>query len=381
MGKHLKRVRAALIGSGAISGIYLKNLTETFHIIDLAGCSDLVSERSERRAKEFGICQMTNEEILRDPSIEIVVNTTYPLSHYAVTKSALEAGKHVYTEKMLAVTLEEGRELTSLAKEKNLLLTAAPDTFLGGGWQTARKAVDDGLIGEPVAVTAVCIRSYQDYGDTYAEPIPFVFTEGGGIPFDMGGYYLHNMIHLFGPLRRVGGFAQVRRPRRTYENLRHPRFGEGFTVTSPNTLTGSLEFESGLLGSLTITSEAALFPEPFFAVHGTEGSLTLFDPNNFGGRLLLRRGISPDAVELPVLYPFTGDSRGIGVADMAYALRNGRRPRADVSIGYHAFEAVHGIWNSGLTGTVHTMQSTCERPKPFPLMASSGSAYEMQLND
>ena len=161
-----RRIKAALIGSGAISEKYLTNITKKFHVIDMVGCSDLIPERSAQRAEQFGIRQMTNEEILSDPTIEIVVNTTYPLSHYEVTKAALLAGKHVYTEKMLAVTLEEGLELCELAKEKGLMLTTAPDTFLGGGWQTARHMIDTGLIGTPIGALGVCIRSYQDHGDT-----------------------------------------------------------------------------------------------------------------------------------------------------------------------------------------------------------------------
>lgn len=374
-----RRVKAALIGSGAISGIYLKNLTEVFHVIDMVGCSDIIPERSAARAEEFGIRQMTNEEILNDSSIEIVINTTYPKSHYEVTKAALLAGKHVYTEKMLAVTLEEGRELVQLARDKGLLFTTAPDTFLGGGWQTARKAIDDGLIGEPVTVTANCARSYQDFGDTYSEPKPFVFGEGGGIPFDMGGYYLHNMINLFGSISRVSGFASVRGENRCYINPRHPKHGEGFTVDSPNTITGSLEFKSGLLGSITITSEASVFPEPYFEVHGTQGSLKLFDPNDFGGKLVLQRNVSGECTELPVLYPYNADSRGIGAADMAYALLLGRKPRDDASIGLHAFEVIHGIWESGKTGVQHIMESDCERPSLFPMVTASGTAFETQF--
>ncbi len=376
-----KRIKAALIGSGAISGIYLKNLKEVFHVIDLVGCSDLIDGRSRCRAEEFGIKQMTNEEILSDPSIEIVVNTTYPLSHYEVTKSALEAGKHVYTEKMLAVTLEEGKELVELARDRKLKFTTAPDTFLGGGWQTARKAIDDGLIGEPIVVSAVCIRSYQDFGESFTHPKPFVFSAGGGIPFDMGGYYLHNMINLFGSIKRVSGFAKIHNPSRCYENPRHPKYKEEFTIDSPNTIAGSLEFENGVVGNLTITSEASIFPTPFFEVHGTQGSLKLFDPNDFGGELVLTRNILQEPLKLPILFPYNDDSRGIGVADMAYSILNNRIPRADAAIGYHAFEAIHGIWSSTDNNIVYCMKSHCDRPQPFGLLTSSGTAFEAEMND
>lgn len=370
------RIKAALIGCGAISEKYLTNITQKFHVLELVGCSDLIPERSEKRAAEYGLQQMTNQEIYENPEIQIVLNTTYPLSHYEVTKAALLAGKHVYTEKMLAVTLEEGQELVALAKERGLLFTAAPDTFLGSGWQTARKLLDDGMIGEPVAAFGVCIRSYQDYGETDTQPKPFVFAPGGGIPFDMGGYYLHNMINLFGGIARVAGFARTRNPERTYQNPRHPRFGEQFSVETPNTMGASLEFQNGTIANLTITSEAAVFPTPYFEVHGSEGSLTLFDPNDFGGKILLRRNTTETAVEMPILYPYGEECRGIGAADMAYALLQGKKPRVDAEVGLHAFEAVHGILKSCADSKVHQMQSACARPQPLPLIPAAGTGYE-----
>lgn len=376
-----RRIKAALIGSGAISEKYLTNITKKFHVIDMVGCSDIIPERSAQRAEQFGIRQMTNEEILSDPTIEIVVNTTYPLSHYEVTKAALLAGKHVYTEKMLAVTLEEGLELCELAKEKGLMLTTAPDTFLGGGWQTARHMIDTGLIGTPIGALGVCIRSYQDHGDTYTEPKGFIFGGGGGIPFDMGGYYLHNMINLLGGIRRVTGFIQARNEVRPYTNPRHPKFGESWKIDSPNTMFGTLEFCSGALGSLVVTSESSLFDTPKFEVYGTQGTLRLFDPNDYSGKITLQRNVDPEPVEMPLLFPYNDENRGIGVADMAYAMINGRKPRDSFEIGLQAFEAVHGIWKSGQEGIVYEMKSTCERPKAVPLTALAGDAYESQLND
>ncbi|MCL2286731.1 MAG: Gfo/Idh/MocA family oxidoreductase [Firmicutes bacterium] len=375
-----KKIKAALIGSGAISKTYLNNLINSFHIIDMVGCSDIIPERSAARAAEFGIRDMTNEEILNDKEIEIVVNTTYPLSHYEVTKAALLAGKHVYTEKMLAVTLEEGKELVALAKSKNLHLTIAPDTFLGGGWQTVRNVIDTGMIGNPITASGICIRAYHDTGETLADRKGFVFSPGGGIPFDMGGYYLHAFINLFGPIKRVSGFVQTRNPIRKYVNPRHPKYGESYTIDSPNTIVGALEFENGAYVTLTITSEASLFTTPTFVIHGTEGILTCFDPNDFNGEVQLQRDYGgPKAVSL--LHGYTDDKRGIAVADMAYAIKNNRRPRAHYDMGYHAFEAIHGIIKSCDTGQVYVMESTCQRPRPIPIGQLNGSAQETFLDN
>ncbi|MCL2479978.1 MAG: Gfo/Idh/MocA family oxidoreductase, partial [Treponema sp.] len=203
----LETFKTAVIGCGMISEMYLKNLCNFFKITDVVGCSDIIPERSKKRSDQFNIKQMTNEEIYRDPEIQIVVNLTDPPSHYEVTKNALNAGKHVYCEKMMAVTLAEGEELHALAKEKKLAYTTAPDTFLGQGMQTARWILDSGMIGTPVAVNGICQRGYLlDRDDDW---IRMIHRPGGGIPFDMGGYYLHVFVDWFGPIEKVTGFAKT----------------------------------------------------------------------------------------------------------------------------------------------------------------------------
>jgi predicted dehydrogenase len=376
----LKRIKAALIGSGAISGAYLGNISKKFHIIELAGCSDIIPERSAARAKEFNIKQMTNEEILNDKDIQIVINTTYPMSHYEVTKDALNAGKHVYCEKMMAVELAEGKELVELAKSKNLLFTMAPDTFLGAGWQAARHAVDSGLIGEPITASCVCMRSYFSTGETAGATLGFVFKPGGGIPFDMGGYYLHNLINLLGGIKRVTGFIKIRNAAKKYPNTKNPKYGEEYVAETPNTMVSSMEFENGVYANLTITSECAMFNAPIFEIHGSEGILTCFDPNDFSGSLILRRP-GGEPVPLALLHGYAEENRGIGVADMAYAIKNNRRPRAHCDMGYHAFEVIHGVIDSCDTGNVYTMKSTCPRPAPVQKGQLSGNAQESFLDD
>ena len=358
----VKKIKAAIIGCGTISEIYMTNLTEMFHIVELVGCSDLIPERSARRAEQFGLRQMTNKEILSDPEIEIVVNLTFPQAHYEVTKAALLAGKHVYVEKMVAVTWEEGQELMLLAAEQKRVYTAAPDTFLGAIWQTARKAVDDGLIGELISIAMVKNSSYQLDGEmNNIGPDNFYFTlhPGGGLPFDFGGYYLHNMINLAGPISRVSGFCKTVQPNRLYTNPRHPMYGEPFFVDTITSLAGVMEFENGVYGTMLITSDSSM--SDVFMISGTEGTLMLPDPNFFDGSLILSRQ-GTDTKELPVLHGYRENSRGIGVADMAYAIRNQRRPRAHAALGLHAFEVIHGIKKSCESNSTYKMTSTCERP-------------------
>jgi predicted dehydrogenase len=306
---------------------------------------------------------MTNEEILNDPEIQIVVNTTYPMSHYEVNKAALLAGKNVHCEKMIAVTLEEGFELVKIAKEKNLRIGMAPDTFLGGGYQTARKLIDAGMIGEPFMAQAMVVRGYHADrwgGDGYG----FTQLPGGGIPFDMGGYYMHALINLLGPVVRAAGFTQCRNPERTRNNLKHPDFGAKFSIQTINALTGSIEFANGVLGNLTLVSEG--FGEtPRIEIYGTEGTLVCPDPNTFGGPVYLKRAGSNDFASIPVTHGYSADCRGLGAADMAWGIINNRPHRAHGDMGLHAFELIHGIWQCSQTGKVHVMESSCKQPAPI----------------
>ena len=205
--KTFKPVRTAIIGCGMISKTYLENCVNRFNVLDVVGVSDLVPERSAKRAEEFGVRQMTNEEILADPSIELVINLTYPVSHYEVTRAALLAGKHVHSEKMIATTFGQGRELYRLAKDRGLYLTAAPDTFLGARLQTARRVLDSGLIGRPLAASFSLSRCYRHSEWKPEEEKRFAFCPGGGILNDVGCYYLTALVSMLGSIERVCGFS------------------------------------------------------------------------------------------------------------------------------------------------------------------------------
>jgi predicted dehydrogenase len=346
-----------------ISPIYLKNLCNFFKITEVVGCSDIKSEAAKKRAEEYGIKVMTNDEIYNDPEIEIVVNLTDPMSHYEVTKAALNAGKHVYCEKMMAVELAEGEELLALARQKKLYYTMAPDAFLGAGPQTARWIIDTGMIGKPILVSGLCQRGYHlERGD---DQIRMVHKPGGGIPFDMGGYYLHSFVNLFGPVEKVGGFAQIRDEKRKFLNPRSPLFGDEYQETCINTISASLQFKSGVLGTLAITSESVTNLQKIEVV-GTEGTLCMHDPNDFFGPITVKRPGNPEPLVIPYTHAFAENSRGLGVADMAYAVKNGRKARADAELGLHVFEIIHKLWESSSSGQTYTLQHGVERPAAMP---------------
>lgn len=362
--KEFKKMKTALIGSGMISGIYLKNMKENFKILDLVGCSDIIPERSKTRAEEYGIKDMTNEEILSDPEIEMVVNTTYPLAHYEVSKKALLAGKNVYCEKMTAMTVEQSTELMELAASKGLFVGGAPDTFLAGGMQLARQIIDSGIVGTPVCAEVTLCRSYHHERSYTKEEKRFAFCPNGGIIFDMGCYYFTSLVFLLGPVSAVSGFTQIRNPHRIYLNPDCPNYGKEMLVESSNNTVGSLMFSGGALGHVLFTSEGVGATQSF-RIYCTEGTLDLGDPNCYNGSIKIsnKKG---ETSELFTTHAYRdANFRGLGVADAAYAIRDGRPARCCGELNRHVLEIALGICESSATGKTHIMHTTCERPVPL----------------
>ncbi len=362
--KEFKPVKVAVIGCGMISGIYLKNLKEMFNITELVGCSDIIPEKSKQRAEEFGIRQMTNEEIYADKSIELVVNLTYHTSHFKVSKEALLAGKHVYSEKMMCITVEEAKELGKIAKEKGLTFCCAPDTFLGAGLQTARQAIDAGLIGTPVMANAIVARGYHHERFKDTPERRFAFLPGGGIMYDMGCYYLQALINILGPIESVCGYSETRdADSRIFMNPKNPGYGTVMKIETPNNVCGAMKFKSGAMGVIITTSEAVGSTNDF-VIYGTKGVLTLSDPNDFTGKVSIKSATGQQQ-ELVQNFAYTENSRGLGVADMCYAIRSGREPRCSYDRAIHVLEAGVNIMNLDGKDNYHKMETTCERAKPF----------------
>lgn len=363
--KQFKPVKTAIIGCGMISEIYLKNTVEYFQVLDVVGCADLVRERAQAKAEKYGIRCMTNEEIYQDPEIELVINLTYPTSHYEVTKAALLAGKNVHSEKMFAITLDQAKELRAIAEEKGLSLTAAPDTFLGARVQTARQIVDSGILGTPISAEILLQRCYTHQNWKKESEKRFAFCPGGSYINDMGGYYLTALVSLLGNISCVTGFYRTNEPNRVFHHPQNPEYGQPMLVDhAPNCYAAAMQFENGVLCTLNMTSEVR-GGGSHYAIHGTQGSLYLDDPNNFGGPLMIELAAGGGKMEVPLTHAFSDNMRGLGAADAAYALRNGRKPRCGTDLIYHVYEAAQGIEVSCDTGRVYALQSRCQRPAPF----------------
>jgi predicted dehydrogenase len=356
-------VGIGIIGAGFISSIYLKNCTNRYSNLRVVGVADVLMDPAQAQADAFGVAAMTVDELLQHPDIEIVVNLTIPAAHGSVALSAVEAGKSVYNEKPLAATREEAAQLVARAKERGVLVGSAPDTFLGAGMQTARKLIDQGAIGRPVAGTAMLMLS----GHERWHPNPdFYYQPGGGPLFDMGPYYLAALMSLLGPVNRVAASAAATFDTRTIQS--GPRAGEKIPVDTMTHIAAILDFASGPIVNMTTTFDVQETNRTTLVLYGSEGTLRLPDPNTFGGPLeLLRAGT--DAWEpIDLIEGYTDDSRGLGVSDLARALRTGQPPRASGDLGFHIVDVMHAALESHGSGHHIDVTSTFEKPAPLALV-------------
>ena len=362
----MQTTKVGIIGCGNICGIYFQS-GKTFEILEIAACADLLAERAEAKANECGCKAMSVEQLLADPEIEIVMNLTIPKAHASVGLAALEAGKSVHNEKPLTITREDGRRLLDLAKAKGLRVGCAPDTFMGGGIQTCRKLIDDGEIGEPIGATAFMMC----HGHEHWHPDPeFYYKPGGGPMFDMGPYYLTALINLMGPVKRVTGSTRITFPKRVIGS--EPKRGQVITVDVPTHVAGIMDFASGAVGTIITSFDVWAAELPRIEIYGSEGSLSVPDPNGFGGPVRIRKPGAKEWNEVPLSHGYAENSRGIGVADMAYALRSGRPHRASGDLAYHVLDIMHAFHDASREGKHIELESHCERPAALPLGLRQG---------
>lgn len=378
-------VSVGIIGAGYISEIYLSNLTTRFENVRVVAIADLMVERAQERAEKYGIAAMAVDELLADDGIELVVNLTIPLAHAEVALAAVTACKSVYNEKPLTATREQGSELLALARENGVLVGGAPDTFLGGGLQTARKLIDDGAIGLPIAATA---NMYTRGHERWHPDPAFYYQPGAGPMFDMGPYYLTALVSLLGPIVRVGSSAGISFPERTITS--EPKRGEVIQVNTPTHIAATLDFASGAIGTITTSFDLYDTTHSLLTVYGSEGTLRLPDPNTFGGTISLLQSAAykaqldplsvgrrpgeepvgptaePTWKDVSLTHGFTDNSRGLGVSDLARSIRDGTPARASGDLAYHVLDIMHATLESSDEGRHITIESTLERPAALP---------------
>lgn len=357
-----------------ISDAYLSTMVNGFRILDVVGCCDRNPEKAERAAEKYNIKPQSMEDIIADDSIEIVVNLTAPPAHYSVVKQLLEAGKNVYTEKVLAAELEEAAELVRIANEKNLYLGVAPDTFLGSSIQTARYVVESGMIGNVTSFHCALNRDIS----LFAEHSSLAVKPGAGIGFDVGIYYITAMLSILGPVMEVSGITMTLNKKRKHYFIE--KLDEPYEMQCENLMAGTLQFEcGGAVGSMLFDSNSiVIVPEkPTLVLFGTNG-MYMSDPNLFGGEVNVILKGNTEPMIMQQSHAFTEESRGLGVAEMAWSIRKGRVNRANKEMAYHALEILHSIVNSGETKQHVVLKSTFSKTPPIPRGYLDRSYYMSQ---
>lgn len=351
-----------LVGCGMIADIYLQNLMGPFSdCLHVHGVFDMNTQLMRSRAEQYKIVHQYDSyaALLADPEIDIVLNLCPPKTHYALNRQAIEAGRHVYCEKPLAVTYGEGAELERLAQEKGVFLGCSPDVPLGALIQTARSLVDCGEIGTVIGASAHLVKQGVE---TWHPNPDFLYQPGAGPLLDMGPYYLTALLHIVGPFSSVSGMSAISFPTRTVTS--HPHYGQVIQVNVPTYVNALLRFSSGAMAAFTATFDVWKANLPFLEIYGSKGSLSISDPNLFGGRIEIS-GPHGEWCEAPLTFPYSDNNRGLGIADMARAILLGRQSRVGAKYAVHVLEAMDAILRSADTGT-HVKLKTCpDRPEPM----------------
>jgi predicted dehydrogenase len=361
VGGTMTPIKVGVVGCGVISGIYFQNLTR-FGAVEVVACADLDPAMSQAVVDKYpSIKAVSTEELLGDPSIDIVLNLTQPKFHHEVMKAGVRAGKHVYGEKPLSVEYEDAVELMTLAGAAGVRVGCAPDTFLGAGIQTCRSLIDEGAIGEPVAASAF----FTSHGVENWHPAPgFYYERGGGPMLDMGPYYMTALVNLMGPAKSVTGSVRATFPERTISSK--PLSGTKIRVEVPTHVSGTVDFDSGAIATVLTTFDIWGAKLPFIEIYGSEGSLSVPNPNNFGDPVQILTRSSGEWRDVPYSRPFAENSRGVGVADMAASIAAGEPHRASGQLALHVLEILHAFGGSSDSGRRVDLTSTCDRPAPLP---------------
>ncbi len=361
----MQTLRVGIIGTGNIAPAYISGCAP-FEVIEIVACADILLERASAFAGEHGLDAHSVDDLLAREDIDIVINLTIPAAHAEVSLQIIGAGKHAYCEKPLALNRDDGAAVIKAAAAAGVRMGCAPDTFLGGGGQTARKAIDDGVIGGPIAATA----TWLSHGHESWHPnAGFYYLKGGGPLFDMGPYYLTALVNLMGPVERVAGAAKMTFAERiaTSEAL----MGQRLPVEVNTHIAGTLEFESGAIATVIMSFDVWGNHLPFIEIHGTEGSLTVPDPNRFDGEVTTLKGGTREWADVPLTHT-TNIGRGAGVADMAYAIQSGRPHRASGELAYHVLDIMQALEESSASGRHIAVESTLALPLALPAGLADG---------
>jgi predicted dehydrogenase len=355
-----EQVVLGIIGCGAISAAYFKGAQAASQFLRIKSCADLFPAAAEAKAKEYGCQAVSVADLLADPEIEIVVNLTIPRAHVATGLQAIAAGKHHYSEKPFGVDVKEARKLWVAAAKKGLRLGCAPDTFLGQGIQACRKLLDEGAIGKVVGG----VTNFACHGHESWHPNPaFYYDLGGGPMLDMGPYYMTALVCLLGPVKRVTACTS-----RAYNEriaTCEAKKGLKIDVKVETHQTGVVEFHCGAQITVIMSFDMWRHHLPRFELYGLDGSMTVPDPNGFGGPVTIWKPGMQDWQEQAL--PHAQNARMFGVVDMARAIRTGRPHRASGDLAFHVLEVMEAFTVSSAKGRHVNIRTSCKRPEALPV--------------
>ena len=374
-----KIFKVGLIGCGHISETYFKG-HEYFNNFQITKCADINMEVANKCAEVNNIEACSVDDITKDKEIEIVLNLTIPKAHYEIAKKSLENGKHIYSEKPMAVNFEDGKHLLQLSKEKGLYIGNAPDTFLGGGIQKSIELVKADIVGDIKIGNAIfAFPGVQSY---HPNPEPWFAEKEGGPVIDMGPYYLTALVNLLGPAKKVHGISTKVFNTRTIGI--GPKKDTNFEVQCPTTYLVNLEFENSALIQLTLSFDVIAHQRNHIELYGTKGSIIVPDPNMFGGSPLVcinsdtGEWIEHKTEDMPLgkinireeslranEESTRANYRGVGLAEMAYSIEYGKTNRCNGELSLHVLDIIQTTMSAANQGKTLEINTSCEVPSFF----------------
>ena len=361
----MKKFKVGIIGCGAIAGQYLKNAREVYSdYFEIVALGDLNVDKARERAEKYEIERYGLPELVYDdPEIDLIINLTVPMAHEEVTCKALEAGKHVYTEKPMACTREGLDRIIETAKRCGKRVGCAPDSFMSAPMQTAKKALEEDWIGDPIGFNCMCAMRGNEYWRPDAD---FFYKKGAGPMFDMAAYYFNALINFFGPMESVNSMQKMTFSERTIKVP--PRRGEKIEVEVPTYVTAGIRFENGVLGSFINAFDIWKTQVPYIEIHGEKGTMVVPDPNRYKGDVLVRRFKDTEWRALPQFVEYADYGRGIGIVDMIRCMAEDKPHKASAEMARHVTDAIMCVDEAAEQGRVVKVNTTATKPEGLWLM-------------
>ena len=373
-----KVFKVGLIGCGHIAETYFR-AEKYFNNIKIIKCADINLKAARKCSKEYGVKFLSVNEILKDQEVEIILNLTIPKAHYEISKKALLNGKHVYSEKPLAINLKDGKELLKISRRKNLYLGNAPDTFLGGGIQKSKELVEKNIIGKIKLGNAVfAFPGIQSY---HPNPEPWFAKLEGGPVIDMGPYYITALVNLLGPAKKVSGRIINGSKYRTIGI--GPKKGRKFKVNCPTTYLSTITFKNNTVIRLTLSFDVIAHQRNHIELYGEKGSMIVPDPNMFGGSVFTCKKLGDNWKEFKTTKmhlgkinirtqssraneaPTNANYRGAGLSEMAYSIEKKRKHLCNGEISLHVLDIITSIMKASKSGVNQSINTDCVKPKKF----------------